>query len=84
MKGLLDCFSKAGEVKEGVAKDVLWGFEVSGHSPVDVIYGLVDLKRAGFIGFETPDGIETDEHNDNLKECWVTYKKKFMEIVFGG
>lgn len=83
MRCLIDCFTKAGEVREGIVKDVLWGFEVSGHSPVDTAYGLVDLKRAGYVGFEAPDGTEVDEHSQFLAQCWLTYKRKLLDIVFG-
>lgn len=83
MKCLLDCFTKAKEVREGIVMDILWGFEVSGHSPVDTAYGLVDLKRAGYVGFEAPDGTEVDEHSQFLSQCWLTYKPKLLEVVFG-
>lgn len=79
---LLSCFEKAGDVREGLVKDVLWGFQVSGHEPEKVAYGLVDLKRAGFVGFETPDGVETDEHCSHLADCWLTYKPRLLDVLY--
>lgn len=80
--GLMHCFENAGDAREGLVKDIIWGFQVSGYEPEQVAYGLVDLKRAGLVGFETPDGVETDENCSNLAECWLTYKKPLLEILY--
>jgi hypothetical protein len=79
-----DVFKRASFVKEGIADDIIWGFCNCGMDPSAVAYGLVDLKRAGYIRFETPDGIETDEHNSKLSQCWVRYTDKIMNLVYSG
>lgn len=82
LAGIFDCFAKQKVVKEGITKDILWGFEVSGHNLERVAYGLIDLKRTGYIKFFTPDNVETNEHCSNLQECWVRYEKKLLDLVY--
>jgi hypothetical protein len=81
---LLDVFKRAGYVKEGIADDLLWGFQQCGMDPTITAYGLVDLRREGYIRFETPDGINTDEQNTKLAHCWVRYTDKIMNMVYSG
>jgi hypothetical protein len=82
---LLDCFRKQGFVKEGLCKDFLWGVGVSyPERTEEAAFGLVDLKREGYISFMTPDGVEADEHCTNLSECWMRYNKKLLDHVFKG
>jgi hypothetical protein len=71
-------------VKEGIADDLLWGFQQCGMDPTITAYGLVDLRRDGYIRFETPDGINTDEQNTKLAHCWVRYTDKIMNMVYSG
>lgn len=80
--GLFDCFRKHSHVKEGIADDILWGFQQSGYDLKRVAYGLVDLKRAGYLDFQAPDGAFVDEHSTQLKDCWVRYTDKILDLVY--
>lgn len=82
LEGLWKCFKKAGFVKEGLIKDLLWGFvDVCGYTPEKVAYGLVDLHRAGYVKFIAPDNAEVDEHATRLGECWLKYTDKLIALV---
>lgn len=81
--GLFKCFMKNGFIKEGLVVDILWGFDVSEYDLNRVAYGLIDLKRAGYIAFIAPDNTETDEHCTQLSKCWVKYKPKFLALIEG-
>lgn len=84
LDGLFRCFLKKGYIKEGVVSDILWGFiEVSEWPAQRVAFGLVDLKRAGYISFVAPDNIVVDEHCTNLKDCWVRYEPPLLALVEG-
>ena len=79
---LFSCFEKSGFVKEGVITDLIWGFvDVSQMDPVVVAHGLVDLKRAGYVEFKSPAGEKVDEHSSNLKDCFLCYTPKLLDLV---
>lgn len=82
LEALFSCFTKQGFVKEGLVKDIIWGFvDVGNMDQSRVAMGLIDLYRAGLIGFRTQDNIETDEHCSQLAECFLFYKPKLMRMV---
>lgn len=84
LDGLFRCFCKKGHIKEGVVSDILWGFvDVSEWPAERVAFGLVDLKRAGYISFVAPDNVVVDENCSNLKDCWVRYEAPLLELVEG-
>lgn len=82
LNDLLSCFKKEKYVKEGALNDLIWGFvDVCGRDPTRVAHGLVDLKRAGYVGFRAPDGAEVDEHCTRLNECFVFYTQRLTDLV---
>jgi hypothetical protein len=84
LDGLYRCFLKKGYIKEGVVSDILWGFiDVSEWPAERVAFGLVDLKRAGYISFVAPDNVVVDEHCSNLRHCWVRYEAPLLALVEG-
>lgn len=85
LDSLLSCFRKEGYVREGKIKDVLFGFQVTYPNELDkVAYGIVDLRREGYVKFIAPDGIDVDENCDKLSECWLGYTQKLLDHVYGG
>jgi hypothetical protein len=84
LEGLYACFQKQGYVKEGITQDIFFGFEVSGYDLSRVAFGLIDLKRAGYIFFTDDAGVTIDEHSDNLKNAWVRYTKKLLNPIQSG
>lgn len=84
LEGLFACFTKQGHVKEGIADDILFGFGASEYDLRRVVFGLVDLKRAGYIFFQDDEGNIVDENSDNLKKCWVRYTDKLLSLVYSG
>jgi hypothetical protein len=84
LDGLFACFRKHKFIKEGVVSDILWGFVDVSAWPADrVAYGLVDLKRAGYISFVSPDNVVVDENCTKLKDCWVRYEAPLLALVEG-
>jgi hypothetical protein len=81
LKLLHNCMVRQGKVCEGLAKDILWGFEQSGVKPEKTAKGLVDLLRKGYIRFRAPDGMHVDENATRLDLCWVEYTQKLKNIV---
>jgi hypothetical protein len=73
LKKLHKCFVRAGFIKEGMCKDLFWGFEMCGIDSLRTAKGLIDLLRAGYIKFRASDGSEVDENSNQLKECWIEY-----------
>lgn len=82
LQALLACFERQKSVKEGVFKDILWGFAQVG-LPADVVgKGLWDLKELGYISFQAPDGTPLGKEAHGLAEAWVRYEKKLLDLVY--
>lgn len=81
-QGLLQCFQKAKNVSEGELKDILWGFEQSGHDPRAIAAGLTKLRDLGYVYYTDPLGARITEHNfDPKKAIWLRYSEKFLTLL---
>lgn len=81
-QGLLQCFEKTGNISEGQLKDILWGFEQSGHDPRAVAAGLTKLRALGYTYYTDPLGNRISEHNfDPKKAIWLRYSSKFLALM---
>jgi hypothetical protein len=81
---LFACFVEKGYIKEGLVDDFLYGaVGIKGNPSEKIAHGLVDLRRAGYISFVAQDNIEVDEHCSNLKDCWLRYNQKLLDLVEG-
>lgn len=84
---LFRCFAKAGEVSEGLIGDMMAGFaeptmEERSMTPDETWTGLRQLRAAGYLTFQTPDGMLIDEHNSRIGSAWVRYAPKLLELVY--
>ena len=83
LHALFSCFEKQGYVKEGLVKDLIWGFvDIAGMAPQKIAYGLFDLAREGFIRFQAPDGSYVGEDCKFFKDCTICYTKKLLDLVY--
>jgi hypothetical protein len=84
---LFRCFAKAGEVSEGLIGDMMAGFaeptlEERPMTPDETWSGLRQLRTAGYLTFQTPDGMFVDEHNSRIGSSWVRYTPKLLDLVY--
>lgn len=84
---LFRCFAKAGEVSEGLIGDMMAGFaeptlEERPLTPDETWSGLRQLRAAGYLQFQTPDGAFVDEHNSRIGSSWVRYTPKLLDLVY--
>lgn len=79
---LLDCFSKAGHVSEGLIGDLLWGFSEFGIPSELSLHGLFQLEQLGYIAFQAKDGSYVNKDSDKLESAWIRYQPKLLEMVY--
>jgi hypothetical protein len=83
--GLLNCFKKARDVKEGELKDIIWGFVQCGNEDRAVAAGITALRGMGYLYYTDPLGNKISEHNyDPSKKIWVRYSPKFLNLLQEG
>jgi hypothetical protein len=83
---LFDCFDKAGEVKEGLVGDLLWGFAQI-HPPVPptlTLQGLRHLYNQNFIKFQAPDNSYVDFTSSQMERAFVRYQPSLLALVYEG
>jgi len=83
MKCLFDVFTKSGNVQEGIVRDVIWGFEQSGHAPAMSIEGIRELIKNGYLKLRAPNGIilfALEKESD--LSCWLQYEPKLLELLY--
>lgn len=87
LQNFFDVFEKQQSVKEGLVKDIVFGFTVNSPAGLDltklIVIGLVQLFKKGYIKFRAPDGTLVDNNTDHIMECWVQYEKKLLDLVYG-
>ena len=82
LRALFDCFEKAQLVQEGILEELMWGFEQCNIPRKLTAHGLVFLEKAGYVKFQTRDGIFTDFVSARLNHTWIRYQPKLLEMVY--
>ena len=57
------CFTKAGNVAEGMLSNIIWGFEECGYDPRHVAAGLTQLRKLDYIFYSDERGNPIYEQN---------------------
>jgi len=84
LHALFSCFEKAKEVSEGLAGDVLWGFQQIGISPALTYKGLDELAKLGYIKFQAKDGAYVELSSTAAEGAFVRYQPKLLRMVYDG
>lgn len=82
LQALFDCFERAGSIQEGIIEELLWGFEQCGFPRKLTAHGLVFLEKAGYVKFQTRDGLFVEFVSAKLKDSWIRYQPKLLEMVY--
>jgi hypothetical protein len=82
LRALFDCFERARSVQEGILEELLWGFEQCAIPRKLTAHGLVFLEKAGYVKFQTRDGIFVDFVSAKLRDTWIRYQPKLLEMVY--
>lgn len=82
LRGLFDCFDKAANVSEGIVEELMWGFEQAGFPRKLTAHGLVFLEKAGYVKFQTRDNVFVRFQDARLKDSWIRYQPKLLEMVY--
>lgn len=84
LHSLLSCFDRQKEVKEGKLDDLVWGFEQAGVPGGCTVIGLQALVKQGYLKLQAPDNTFVDMTSDRIKECWVRYERRLLDLVYEG
>ncbi len=82
MRGIFDCFERAGNVSEGIIEELLWGFEQGGFPRKLTAHGLVFLEKAGYVKCQTRDNVFVRFQDARLADSWIRYQPKLLEMVY--
>jgi hypothetical protein len=82
LRALFDCFERARSVQEGIIEELLWGFEQCGLPRQLTAHGLVFLEKAGYVRFQTRDGVFTDFASAKTADSWIRYEPRLLEMVY--
>jgi hypothetical protein len=82
LHALLACFEKQKNIKEGVIKDLIWGFSQSGIPDGCTALGLKQLDNLGYIKIQAPDMSIIDVSGAGFLDSWVKYQPKLLELVY--
>lgn len=82
MGALFDCFTKQNTIKEGVLKDLIWGFEQGGIPRHCTAKGIKQLRDLGYITIKGPDNSRVAVEADRIEECWMCYEKKMLDLIY--
>lgn len=81
---LFSCFEKQHEVREGVLKDILFGFQVGGIPHALSMKGIGDLIKEGYLQLKAEDGSNATLDNSLSMNAWVRYTDKTLDLVQEG
>lgn len=82
LQALFDCFSRAGNVEEGIVNDLGWGFSQCGIPPHCTAVGLRELEKQGYLKFQAPDNTYIESTSEHIDIAWVRYQKKLLDLVY--
>lgn len=82
LQALFACFERHKVVKEGLLKDLVWGFEQMGIPGPLTMKGLGALEKEGYIKLRAPDNSEGRLEGSFILDNWVVYTKKILELVY--
>jgi hypothetical protein len=82
LQALFDCFSRAGNVSEGLIGDLIWGFMQCGIPPELTVHGLRQLEELKLVKFQAPDGQFVSLHDTASEKAWVRYQRPLLERVY--
>jgi hypothetical protein len=85
MQLLMSVFEKKGEVREGLLKDIVFGFSAAGIPPALSMKGAIDCFKQGYLEFRTPGNFVITRNNEiptNLIDCFVIYTDKLLDMTY--
>jgi hypothetical protein len=82
LQALFDCFERNGNVQEGIVEELMWGFEQCGFPRKLTAHGLVFLEKAGYVKFQTRDGLFVEFVSAKLSDSWIRYQPKLLGMVY--
>ena len=84
LRCLFECFAKAGEVREGLCGDVMFGFNAIGIAPELTYKGMEQLAKLGYIKFQAKDGAYVELSSTAAEGAFVRYQPKLLRMVYDG
>jgi len=85
MQLLMSVFEKQKEVREGILKDIIFGFASAGVPVKLSMTGAIECFKQGYLEFRGPDNSVITRANEiptNVIEFWVIYTPKLLNMVY--
>ena len=85
LQALFSCFEQQKHVKEGVARDLIWGFAQGGIPTKLTLAGLNFLFEQKFLLLRAPDNSSVEKITDDKHlDSTVVYTDKILNLIYEG